>query len=154
MQENTDQIWKFQRYRLVFEYYDSPIIPPPFNVISYFISLYSYVRNKKYRKNKPIEESESSDLCDKGTWKEFVFPYLLKKKQKQNFNTFIELIRWRWFVARSREEVRRGADSNEQKSTERVHRVSPQIQLWKVIHIVLDRFGFYFFVKIIFLSCF
>jgi hypothetical protein len=47
VQENTDQIWKFQRYRLVFEYYDSPILPPPFNIIAYFFSMVQYVMNKK-----------------------------------------------------------------------------------------------------------
>ena len=44
VQENTDQIWKFQRYRLVFEYYDSPMVPPPFNFLAYLISLIRYLR--------------------------------------------------------------------------------------------------------------
>ena len=47
VQENTDQIWKFQRYRLVFEYYDSPILPPPLNFIAYLVSCINYFKNKK-----------------------------------------------------------------------------------------------------------
>lgn len=46
VQENTDQIWKFQRYRLVFEYYDSPILPPPLNFIAYFVALVHYLKQR------------------------------------------------------------------------------------------------------------
>jgi hypothetical protein len=35
IQENADQIWKFNRYKLVFEYVNVPILPPPFSLLSY-----------------------------------------------------------------------------------------------------------------------
>ena len=41
-----DKIWKFQRYRFIFEYYDSPILPPPLNFIAYMLSSINYLRNK------------------------------------------------------------------------------------------------------------
>ena len=36
--DNNDQIWKFQRLRLVYEYMDSSVIPPPLNMFSYLIT--------------------------------------------------------------------------------------------------------------------
>lgn len=62
VQENTDQIWKFQRYRLVFEYYDSPILPPPLNFIAYFVSLVHYLRQRSARSSDPVvAKSHSSN---------------------------------------------------------------------------------------------
>ena len=45
VQDNTDEIWRFQRYRLVFEYYDSSILPPPINFVAYLISIGAYLKN-------------------------------------------------------------------------------------------------------------
>ena len=33
IQQKSDIVWKNQRYHLIFEYIDSPIIPPPLNLI-------------------------------------------------------------------------------------------------------------------------
>jgi transient receptor potential cation channel subfamily M protein 5 len=35
VQENADQIWKFNRYKLVYEYVNVPILPPPLSLLSY-----------------------------------------------------------------------------------------------------------------------
>lgn len=35
IEEESDKIWKFQRYNLVFEYFHKPIFPAPFVVIFY-----------------------------------------------------------------------------------------------------------------------
>lgn len=59
VQDNTDQIWKFQRYRLVFEYYDSPILPPPLNHIAYFVSFVNYL---KKRMSCIVNKSRGKDL--------------------------------------------------------------------------------------------
>ncbi|XP_037542317.1 transient receptor potential cation channel subfamily M member 2 [Nematolebias whitei] len=40
VQDNTDKIWKFQRYELIKEYHSRPAVPPPFMILShlcYFI---------------------------------------------------------------------------------------------------------------------
>ena len=50
VQENTDQIWKFQRYRLVFEYYESSIFAPPINFIGYIITFVNFLFNQKSSK--------------------------------------------------------------------------------------------------------
>ena len=40
VQDNADQIWKFQRYRLVFEYFKAPILPPPLNLFAYVFTFF------------------------------------------------------------------------------------------------------------------
>ncbi len=37
VQDNTDTIWKFQRYELIKEYHSRPALPPPFILISHLI---------------------------------------------------------------------------------------------------------------------
>uniref|UniRef100_UPI0037E9964E transient receptor potential cation channel subfamily M member 2 n=1 Tax=Semicossyphus pulcher TaxID=241346 RepID=UPI0037E9964E len=41
VQDNTDRIWKFQRYELIKEYHSRPAAPPPFII---FIHLYLFIR--------------------------------------------------------------------------------------------------------------
>ncbi|XP_037644765.1 transient receptor potential cation channel subfamily M member 2 [Sebastes umbrosus] len=42
VQDNTDRIWKFQRYELIKEYHSRPTAPPPFIIFSH---LYLLIRN-------------------------------------------------------------------------------------------------------------
>ncbi|XP_059198440.1 transient receptor potential cation channel subfamily M member 2-like [Centropristis striata] len=42
VQDNTDRIWKFQRYELIKEYHSRPAAPPPFIIFSH---LYIFVKN-------------------------------------------------------------------------------------------------------------
>ncbi|XP_029314727.1 transient receptor potential cation channel subfamily M member 2 [Cottoperca gobio] len=42
VQDNTDRIWKFQRYELIKEYHSRPAAPPPFIIFSH---LYLFIRN-------------------------------------------------------------------------------------------------------------
>lgn len=42
VQDNTDRIWKFQRYELIKEYHSRPAAPPPFILLSH---LYLFIRN-------------------------------------------------------------------------------------------------------------
>ncbi|KAM7407582.1 hypothetical protein PAMA_003348 [Pampus argenteus] len=42
VQDNTDRIWKFQRYELIKEYHSRPAAPPPFIILSHF---YLFIRN-------------------------------------------------------------------------------------------------------------
>uniref|UniRef100_A0A3B3XDG1 Ion transport domain-containing protein n=1 Tax=Poecilia mexicana TaxID=48701 RepID=A0A3B3XDG1_9TELE len=41
IQDNTDKIWKYQRYQLIKEYYSRPVPPPPFIIFSH---LYLFIR--------------------------------------------------------------------------------------------------------------
>lgn len=46
IEENADEIWKFQRYNLVYEYVDFPMLAPPFNLIIYAILTAKYTYYK------------------------------------------------------------------------------------------------------------
>uniref|UniRef100_A0A3Q4HW95 Transient receptor potential cation channel, subfamily M, member 2 n=1 Tax=Neolamprologus brichardi TaxID=32507 RepID=A0A3Q4HW95_NEOBR len=43
LQDNTDKIWKFQRYELIKEYHSRPAAPPPFIIFSH---IYLFIRKK------------------------------------------------------------------------------------------------------------
>uniref|UniRef100_A0A673C5G2 Transient receptor potential cation channel, subfamily M, member 2 n=1 Tax=Sphaeramia orbicularis TaxID=375764 RepID=A0A673C5G2_9TELE len=59
VQDNTDRIWKFQRYELIKEYHSRPAAPPPFIILSH---LYLFIRSIVLRK--PAERSnEFSEHC-------------------------------------------------------------------------------------------
>uniref|UniRef100_A0A672HNF4 Transient receptor potential cation channel, subfamily M, member 2 n=1 Tax=Salarias fasciatus TaxID=181472 RepID=A0A672HNF4_SALFA len=47
VQDNTDRIWKFQRYELIKEYHSRPAAPPPFIIFSH---LYLFIRAVVLRK--------------------------------------------------------------------------------------------------------
>lgn len=47
VQENTDLIWKFQLYELVYEYRDSFAFPPPISLISYAILGLTWLISKR-----------------------------------------------------------------------------------------------------------
>uniref|UniRef100_A0A6Q2XA02 Transient receptor potential cation channel, subfamily M, member 2 n=1 Tax=Esox lucius TaxID=8010 RepID=A0A6Q2XA02_ESOLU len=47
VQDNTDNIWKFQRYELIKEYYSRPALPPPFILLSH---IYIFIRRLVLRK--------------------------------------------------------------------------------------------------------
>jgi hypothetical protein len=56
VQDNTDKIWKYQRYGLIFEYVGASLFSPPINPISYLISLIKFIKNKV-----SVEESRNED---------------------------------------------------------------------------------------------
>lgn len=43
VQENTDRIWKFQRYELIKEYHSRPAAPPPFIIFSHLYILIRFL---------------------------------------------------------------------------------------------------------------
>lgn len=54
VQDNTDKIWKFQRYELIKEYHSRPSAPPPFIILSH---LYLFIRNMVLRRG-PIRNND------------------------------------------------------------------------------------------------
>jgi hypothetical protein len=44
VQENSDQIWKYQRYKLVYEYADAAFFPPPIAFLFYFYLIVKWIR--------------------------------------------------------------------------------------------------------------
>lgn len=70
VQENSRQIWRFHRCRMVYKYCDSPVLVPPFIVISHVIrlvlSLASQMSNKCVRRNafrKRFKQEEFNAIC-------------------------------------------------------------------------------------------
>lgn len=47
VQDNTDKIWKFQRYELIKEYHSRPAAPPPFIIFSH---IYLFIRSMVLRR--------------------------------------------------------------------------------------------------------
>lgn len=47
VQDNTDKIWKFQRYELIKEYHSRPAAPPPFIILSH---IYLFIRSMVLRR--------------------------------------------------------------------------------------------------------
>ncbi|XP_078119009.1 LOW QUALITY PROTEIN: transient receptor potential cation channel subfamily M member 2 [Sander vitreus] len=87
VQENTDRIWKFQRYELIKEYHSRPAAPPPFIIFSH---LYLFIRNmvmcrppiisKEFRSELPQMEEE--ELL---SWEALMKDrYLLSTQQEQS----------------------------------------------------------------------
>ncbi|XP_061736092.1 transient receptor potential cation channel subfamily M member 2 [Nerophis ophidion] len=86
VQDNTDRIWKFQRYELIKEYNSRPAAPPPFIILSH---LYLFLRNvvlcrpnlksRKFRTELPHNEEE--ELL---SWEALMKDkYLLSNQQQQ-----------------------------------------------------------------------
>lgn len=46
IQENTDQYWCFQRYRLIYEYYTRPTLAPPLILISHLVLFVRWIIGK------------------------------------------------------------------------------------------------------------
>lgn len=46
IQEKADQIWKYQRFKLVLEYNESSLFPPPLNYIEYLFEFIVFIKNK------------------------------------------------------------------------------------------------------------
>uniref|UniRef100_A0A8C4FF86 Transient receptor potential cation channel, subfamily M, member 2 n=1 Tax=Dicentrarchus labrax TaxID=13489 RepID=A0A8C4FF86_DICLA len=87
VQDNTDRIWKFQRYELIKEYHSRPAAPPPLIILSH---LYLFIRNmvlcrppivsKEFKNKLPVNEEE--ELL---SWEALMKDrYLLSTQQEQS----------------------------------------------------------------------
>lgn len=87
VQDNTDRIWKFQRYELIKEYHSRPAAPPPFIIFSH---LYLFIRrmvlcrppiiSKEFKSKLPQMEEE--ELL---SWEALMKDrYLLSTQQEQS----------------------------------------------------------------------
>ncbi|KAM6934197.1 transient receptor potential cation channel subfamily M member 2 [Xenentodon cancila] len=87
VQENTDRIWKFQRYELIKEYHSRPVFPPPLIIFSH---LHLFIRrivlrrpSVKYKEfKKELSQTEEEVLL---SWEALMKDrYLQSAKQEQN----------------------------------------------------------------------
>ncbi|XP_041934390.1 transient receptor potential cation channel subfamily M member 2-like [Alosa sapidissima] len=57
VQDNTDKIWKFQRYDLIKEYHSRPALPPPFILLSHLLLLFRrFVMRQHPQKHKQFRK--------------------------------------------------------------------------------------------------
>uniref|UniRef100_A0A1A8PBL2 Transient receptor potential cation channel, subfamily M, member 2 n=1 Tax=Nothobranchius rachovii TaxID=451742 RepID=A0A1A8PBL2_9TELE len=87
VQDNTDRIWKFQRYELIKEYHSHPAAPPPFIILSH---VWLFIRAMKLREP-PIEYKEFKNKLPQMEEEELLSwealmkdRYLLSAQQKQS----------------------------------------------------------------------
>ncbi|XP_067842996.1 transient receptor potential cation channel subfamily M member 2-like [Heptranchias perlo] len=87
VQDNTDKIWKFQRYPLIEEYYCRPPAPPPFIIFSHVFLLFELVIQRKARRKhkkfkRQLDEKEDAEVL---SWEAIMKEnYLIKRKRNQS----------------------------------------------------------------------
>ncbi|CAI4230091.1 unnamed protein product [Auanema sp. JU1783] len=59
----SKEVWLFQRYGQIMEYNDTPLLPPPFTIISHFIYLFMYFCEDRLFKKKK-KQKQNSGLLD------------------------------------------------------------------------------------------
>uniref|UniRef100_A0A8C1TMH0 Transient receptor potential cation channel subfamily M member 2 n=1 Tax=Cyprinus carpio TaxID=7962 RepID=A0A8C1TMH0_CYPCA len=87
VQDNTDTIWKFQRYELIKEYHSRPALPPPFILLSHLILFiravllrYPPQRHKTFRQE--LEQTEEEELL---SWEAYMKDnYLASTRQDES----------------------------------------------------------------------
>uniref|UniRef100_H2U1T6 Transient receptor potential cation channel, subfamily M, member 2 n=1 Tax=Takifugu rubripes TaxID=31033 RepID=H2U1T6_TAKRU len=88
VQDNTDKIWKFQRYQLIKEYHSRPSAPPPLIIFSHLYHfIWSVILNKDTEKEFQIELSKSQEE-EVLSWEALMKDrYLVSLQREQNGNT-------------------------------------------------------------------
>uniref|UniRef100_A0A096LUR1 Transient receptor potential cation channel, subfamily M, member 2 n=1 Tax=Poecilia formosa TaxID=48698 RepID=A0A096LUR1_POEFO len=87
IQDNTDKIWKYQRYQLIKEYYSRPVPPPPFIIFSH---LYLFIRklvlwNASARNNEFKKDFTPKEEVKLLSWEALMRDrYLLSARQAKN----------------------------------------------------------------------
>ncbi|KAI2660922.1 Transient receptor potential cation channel subfamily M member 2 [Labeo rohita] len=87
VQDNTDTIWKFQRYELIKEYHSRPALPPPFILLSHLILFirgvllrYPPQRHKHFRQE--LEQTVDEELL---SWEAYMKDnYLASTRQDES----------------------------------------------------------------------
>ncbi|XP_041921258.1 transient receptor potential cation channel subfamily M member 2 [Alosa sapidissima] len=74
VQDNTDTIWKFQRYELIKEYHSRPAAPPPFILLSHiYLLLRRFIMRQRPQKHKQfrqrLSKTEEEELM---SWETFM----------------------------------------------------------------------------------
>ncbi|XP_069790175.1 transient receptor potential cation channel subfamily M member 2 [Narcine bancroftii] len=87
IQENTDKIWKFQRYSLIEEYYTRPPAPPPFIIFSHLFVLIECVtcRKSKHKHKKFKVQLDEKDEAEILSWEAIIKEnYIVKQMRNQS----------------------------------------------------------------------
>ncbi|XP_056145143.1 transient receptor potential cation channel subfamily M member 2 [Lampris incognitus] len=142
VQDNTDRIWKFQRYELIKEYHSRPAFPPPFIILSH-ISLFIMqvvlhkppIKYKEFRDELPPKEEE--ELL---SWEALMKDnYLLSARQKQSQSTKQHIRDTAQKVATITEGLEREHETGSAAVVKRIARLEEQVtQSAKALQWIMD----------------
>ncbi|KAM3607705.1 uncharacterized protein V6R79_012295 [Siganus canaliculatus] len=130
VQDNTDIIWKFQRYELIKEYHSRPAAPPPFTI---FIHLYLFIRRIVLRRPPLIctefklelpENEEEELLSFEALMKD---RYLLSTQQEQSQSMERRILDTAQKVTTISDRLEREEDSSADPLLQRLARLEEQV---------------------------
>ncbi|KAM4559363.1 transient receptor potential cation channel subfamily M member 2 [Odontesthes bonariensis] len=142
VQDNTDRIWKFQRYELIKEYHSRPAAPPPFIILSH---VYLFMRRMvlckppiiyKEFKNK-LSKIEEEELL---SWETLMKDrYLQSARQEQSQSTERRILDTAQKVTTITERLEREEESSSAAVLKRLARLEEQvIQSTKALQWIVD----------------
>ncbi|XP_039673521.1 transient receptor potential cation channel subfamily M member 2 isoform X2 [Perca fluviatilis] len=142
VQDNTDRIWKFQRYELIKEYHSRPAAPPPFIIFSH---LYLFIRNmvmcrppiisKEFKRELPQMEEE--ELL---SWEALMKDrYLLSTQQEQSQSMERHILDTSQKVTTITDRLERGDETSSAAMVQRLARLEEQVvQSAKALQWIMD----------------
>ncbi|KAM8855420.1 transient receptor potential cation channel subfamily M member 2 isoform 2-T2 [Spinachia spinachia] len=135
IQDNTDRIWKFQRYQLIQEYHTRPAAPPPFILFSHF---YLFVRNVLLSRASIIrQEFKSEELL---SWEALMKDrYLLSTKQEKNQSMERRILDTSQKVTTITDRLEREKEASSAAVVQRLARLEEQVcQSAKALQWIMD----------------
>uniref|UniRef100_A0A8D0CLW4 Transient receptor potential cation channel, subfamily M, member 2 n=1 Tax=Sander lucioperca TaxID=283035 RepID=A0A8D0CLW4_SANLU len=142
VQDNTDRIWKFQRYELIKEYHSRPAAPPPFIIFSH---LYLFIRNivlcrppiisKEFKSELPQMEEE--ELL---SWEALMKDrYLLSTQQEQSQSMERRILDTAQMVTTLTDRLEREDETSSAAMVQRLARIEEQVdQSAKALQWIMD----------------
>ncbi|XP_034549855.1 transient receptor potential cation channel subfamily M member 2 isoform X2 [Notolabrus celidotus] len=142
VQDNTDTIWKFQRYELIKEYHSRPAAPPPFIIFSH---LYLFIRLLLLRRppiickefKNELPQVEEEELL---SWEALMKDrYLLSTKQEQSQSMERRILDTAQKVTTMNERLEREEETSSAAMTTRLARLEEQVaQSAKALQWIMD----------------
>uniref|UniRef100_A0A3B4UZH4 Transient receptor potential cation channel, subfamily M, member 2 n=1 Tax=Seriola dumerili TaxID=41447 RepID=A0A3B4UZH4_SERDU len=142
VQDNTDRIWKFQRYELIKEYHSRPAAPPPFIIFSHLYLFISklVLRNppsiyREFKNKLPLTEDE--ELL---SWEALMKDrYLLSTQREQSQSTERRILDTAQKVTTITERLDREEESSFDGMLKRMGRLEEQvIQSTRALQWIMD----------------
>ncbi|XP_062287944.1 transient receptor potential cation channel subfamily M member 2 isoform X1 [Scomber scombrus] len=142
VQDNTDRIWKFQRYELIKEYHSRPAAPPPFIIFSH---LYLLIRNTVLCKP-PIKSKEFKDVLPQIEEEELLSwealmkdRYLLSTQQEQSQSMERRILDTAQKVTTMTDMLEREEETSSAAMMKRLARLEEQVsQSAKILQWIMD----------------
>ncbi|XP_078142127.1 transient receptor potential cation channel subfamily M member 2 [Centroberyx gerrardi] len=142
VQDNTDRIWKFQRYELIKEYHSRPAAPPPFIILSHLYLFMKHVvlRRPLTKSNEfkdKLPQTEEEELL---SWEALMKDnYLLSTRQEQSQSTERRILDTAQKVSTITERLEREEETGSAAVAKRLARLEEQVaQSAKALQWIMD----------------